>query len=512
MRGFFFSIVIFLLLGYILLSIGAWTTSVQIAEQRLAERFALKNAQTVLNQVGEDEVQRITSIIVYNSLYVLNSRAQQSAVREGPGDDEFFYIRQSMGQLVIAGLADADNFESGGALVLGTDSLEDWVEKLNGSLNEIGYRVTDYEIEEFSIDQSDPQSVEYTLVFSLQAESREGRTQIRKEYDIRDSIRLDGFIDPAAAREASLHGMEDAYALEKQFFFHDDYPSPSATRPIELPPGEGGQGWFYGKLVHADNADDVPLIDRPFYILVGTYEEITSLGGSTPYTDFGAYILTSSPGSESTACGSIETDTFNPIVFDGDCNPTILSALATEQPFMVDRDFNMDALDPKAPDGTPAVLFIAQYHLRGSGGILAEPGRKWAGVQVFNIENLRDFTLCGYYTQNDAAPSYLQRLLPESYERTSSLGIETMLVGGYIGGEGENAPVPAFFDDDLSRLDRELFNGQEGVRVRGMPGCKNTAACSGSSPIGHFRLGEDGRSDYLDNQIHCEDEDARASC
>lgn len=504
------------MLGYIILSISAWTASVQVTEQRMSERFALKNARNVLDQIDEDEVKRVVHLAAYNSLYELNSHTMIHPVRYGGVDDEFSYINQTMYGLITDGTAAEDNFVSGDDMILFSDSLIIWSKQLNNSLHEIGYRLTIFEASNFSINQTSQDAVDYTIQLRLGAESREGRTRVEKTYAIYDSIDITGFVDPAVFREG-----REAHSdlnISKQFFFHSDYSIPETTLPQALMDGVAGQGWFYGKLVDTSDAHTIEQFNRSSYILVGEHNQITSLrNAEVDFEHFGAYILTND--FERAPCMS-ESETFNPIYYDPEagCDASIQESVVswTLKPFAVVPGFSLgNAGTHPAPnrDGTttPAVLFIAEYDYVA---ISTEPGRKNQQVQLYNIENLRDFALCGYYTNSPDAPSYLQRLLDNSYNRNSELGIESMLIGGFIGGGGEDVYTPShltsIISDERSRLDRELFSGDSGIKIRGMPGCKSKEMCSNPSPVGHFRLDNEGMTDYLDNTIHCED--GRAEC
>jgi hypothetical protein len=99
---------------------------------------------------------------------------------------------------------------------------------------------------------------------------------------------------------------------------------------------------------------------------------------------------------------------------------------------------------------------------------------------IYGVEAMRDFVMCGYYTSNPAAPSYFQRLLPDSYSRNSTLGIETFVIGQY-------ANSSAY--DLNSRLDRELFNASiDGIKIMGLPGCRNYETCADTPTTGIFAV------------------------
>jgi hypothetical protein len=512
-KGFFFAIAIFLLLGYIVLSISAWTANIQITEQRMSERFALQNARNILSQISEETVEKNVHSVVANSLHELNQHTQESerqTVKVGQGNDwEFKYINQTMYALVLNGTADGRNFEDRKEFVRPGHSLDHWRDQLNDSMLEIGYRLSAFDVDKFGIGEMKGGKLGYNLTIHLRAESREGRTVMDKTYDIKDSVDITGFVDSATFREGQKKNSE--LKIQKQFYFHEDYPTPIETRPTELnKKGVAGQSWFYGNLVDVGNAASIATLERPTYMLMGEYRDIKNLGNpDVRHTDFGAYLVTDD--FDRNACQT-ETNTFNPIQYDGGCTPTIdIGDDFTPKPFVVVPGFsiNNDAAD--GPNGKKTVLFIAIQEDNTDDVNLFLKNKE---VLLYDIEKLRDFAICGYYTQNADAPSYLQRLLPDSYKRTSKLGIESMIIGTFIG--GENIPdqfKPAhIIPDERSRLDRELFTDVlNPIKIRGLPGCKTAVTCGGPTPIGHFRLGADGIKDYIDtSNIQCND--GRADC
>ena len=116
---------------------------------------------------------------------------------------------------------------------------------------------------------------------------------------------------------------------------------------------------------------------------------------------------------------------------------------------------------------------------------------------IYDIEDIRDFVMCGYYTHNPKAPSYLQRLLDDPYSRNSTeFGIETFVIGEYA-----NESIYHL----NSRLDRELFDGVDGIKIRGLPGCKDFSMCSANPPptTGVFAASPAAIDEYGLDDIDC---------
>jgi len=119
----------------------------------------------------------------------------------------------------------------------------------------------------------------------------------------------------------------------------------------------------------------------------------------------------------------------------------------------------------------------------------------------YDIEDARDVTLCGLYFKNPDAPSFVQRLLNNSYTRSSKeFGISTFLVGKYVLDWNSSTR-------DLSKLDNELFSDSPPssvYSVRGLPGCKDTSMCADPySPTGAFALSETAIKDLGLEKIGC---------
>ncbi|HIE56104.1 MAG TPA: hypothetical protein EYP90_13165 [Chromatiaceae bacterium] len=281
--------------------------------------------------------------------------------------------------------------------------------------------------------------------------------------------------------------------------------SPSRIAGYSL---HGGQGWFYGFLVSTSRASSVDEDNRSKYILVGDFDDITA---ADPDGLFGGYIVTSEPGvSDVCAADGFENqeDAFNAVRHDGaDCSDVSFDfsmGKFTPLPFIEAEGFEVsDAPFCPVLGEIPVryercALFVNENSIMD---VLSDPDQKLgtAGAGIFDIEDMRDFIMCGYYTHNPGAPSYLQRLLPDSYERSSAeYGIETFVIGEYANHENY---------DRHSRVDHELFAGTDGRAVRGMPGCRTFGHCSQhpDPPTGVFTLDDDSVAAYDLAEIYCEE-------
>jgi hypothetical protein len=325
-------------------------------------------------------------------------------------------------------------------------------------------------------------------------------------------------VDPALARASRAKAGENQ-TIYRQFFFG---PNPKSVKSITG--ATAGQGWMYAPLAMASGATaQAPdaqsvLLDSRNYLLVGTYDQIISL---TPdvYELFAGMIITSDIRRELGCTDSNdndyynEFDTFNPVAYspvedkDGIITCVITSSgPRTGKPFMVVPGFSPSSSDvPDCPvlggsnNGTGKCVLMLNRHTESE--VSASPALKnsESGAGLFDIEGIRDFTMCGYYMSNPAAPSYLQRLLQDSYSRNDTLyGIETFVIGNFAG----DAAVYGSGSDVNSRLDRELFS-VKGIKIRGLPGCKTAATCSDTPLTGIFALGQSSIDYYGLGAISC---------
>ncbi|MFH0884843.1 MAG: hypothetical protein V1861_03980 [Candidatus Micrarchaeota archaeon] len=520
-KGFLFTVTVFLILIYILLSISVWVKSIEASERSFSEFYKESTVELTMEQITPAKMDNITKIILNRNIARLNDHSIEHSVEPGPPGDDYQNVRSSLYELLMNGTASGDNFQ-GGVGVPGEEnsSLRAWVDNLNASMRAIGIYVNEFNVSNFTVGQSDIDKVNYSFDLRLGLKDYTNTAAVSRTYNIRNTLDITGMVDPALARE-SKDVAGDNRTIYRQFFFQKDlYPNSSSITVSKLPQTvSGGQGWIYGPLATAGATKDlvhtataIAMSDRKNYVLVGTYDEIMNL---TPgvYEAFSGYILTSAPTLTLSDCGSGEIplihfnegNTFNPIRFSGpNCTSSIDPALGviTNKPFIVASGFNVTSA-PECPmlDGTNftrrCVLLLNTYL---ESEVAENPVRKRAtsGSGIYELETIRDFVMCGYYTHNPVAPSYMQRLLNASYTRNSStFGIETFVIGIYAN------------DYDIydinSRLDRELFFGSvEGVKIRGLPGCRNFNACADSPITGIFAVSDETKADYSLEDIACD--------
>jgi hypothetical protein len=500
-KGFLFTVTVFLVLTYILLSISVWVKGVETSERTFSEFYKESTVELAIEQITPAKMDSITNIIMQRSLHRLNEHTIDYPVKDEASIDE------AMFELLMTGSASQSHFI--GAKNISAEessSLSTWARNLNASLKAIGVHISKFDVNHFQISQDAKDSVNYSFTIDLQMRDFSNTTAVTRNYSISNNISITGLVDPALARGSKEFTADDDLTVYRMFFFHEDYPD-AASMVSQEATGTAGQGWLYRPLALANgtyirNWMNTPIDQRHRFILVGTYDEIMAAN----YEDFGGYILTSAPNTSLTSCGTIETDTFNAIRYSDapECAP-YKGAPTMGLPYMVAPTFNA-ALAHECPalgnstETERCVLMVSEY---SESEVSSDVTLKLAGGALYGVEDLRDLVMCGYYTHNPDAPSYLQRLVNGSYLlNDSEYGIETFVIGNYAN------DYDLF--EGMSRLDRELFDDSvSAIKIRGMPGCKDFSACSDEPVTGIFAVSEEVRDDYGLKDIAC---DKAAGC
>ncbi|VVC03519.1 Uncharacterised protein [Candidatus Bilamarchaeum dharawalense] len=522
-KGFLFTVTIFLILTYILLSISVWVKSVETSEKSFADFYKQSTIELAIEQITPQKMGNVSDLIMNRALSRLNTHAVDYEVRVGPVGNESQNIEKAMFELAANGSAKQNYFIGAGGPISQEEnsSFRSWVNNLNASLLAIGVYVSDFSIYDFHFVQDDIDLINYSFKIKLGLKDLTNTSSVSRTYTINNQLSITGLVDPALLRETKANShLGDPKAVYRMFFFNKtNYLTYSDIKVNKTSTSvRGGQGWFYGYLAtagtstydHIPDANTVSPELRPFYILTGTYSEITSLPHEV-YEGFGGYILTNTPGNPSncTASGTTyknENDTFNPVEYaPPSCTieyRTSFDVISTSKPFIVSKNFNPGSADlcplfDGSNESRRCALFITDYT---ESEVASHPEYKLSNTYtgVYSVELIRDFVMCGYYTHNPQAPSYFQRLLSNSYSRNSTeFGIETFVIGIY-------ANDTAAYDTN-SRLDRQLFNNSlVAYKVRGLPGCKNLASCSDSPQTGIFAVSPDVQAWYDLGDITCD--------
>ena len=516
-KGFFFVLVSFILISYILITTYTWVRAVEMSEKTYSEALKASSLQLMTDQVTDARMVAFADLAVYHAFYAVMEHSVLHPVEPGPSDDEYQHIREAMAEVLLYGRADGSHFTDGEELVYTGDNYSaatyaGFQGALNESLGRSGFEILDFAISNISFNETeDPLifHVNYTINTSL--EDTQSDTSLVKTFNINQLINVTGFYDPGIAREAHEQ-LGLGVRIEKPV-----YMAPYEV-PDDIQPGNGrgvdqGQGWFYGPVVMADDADTILSEDRWLYAIAGNYSDIV---GVMDHGEFGAYIQISAPEIIGYCDGNeIEDNVFNAIGYSAApvCDPERRSEFV-DKPFIVDTSFDIDDYEhdsyasPPWPRISHRMLFIASA---SPDEVERDPEEKLRDARIYDIEMLRDYVICSYYSERpDEGASYLQRFFEDWRSRESPNGLETTVVGIWAGGN----MTPDW--DPYSRVDREFFELLEGDNIRGLPGCKFVGMCVNPSDVGHFKFSHGAEEYYFGSSgddpenIGCND--GRATC
>ncbi len=529
-KGFLFVVTIFLVLTYILLSISVWVKAVETSERAYSEFYKESGVELAIQQITPERVDRASNQVMTRSIVNLNDYSAAHPLKSGPAtsrDTEARYVTAAIYEMFENGSASPINFVDGAgfsATPSDNSTIRAWATGLNQSLLSIGVFISDFRVTNFQTRQVTKDRVNYSFDLHLTIQDYSNSSSVTKLYRINNGVQISGFVDPAIYRNGVALSRTMVY---RQFFFPTVAPSDRWVNRIDGSAGTGspvtsGQGWLYGYLASV-RTEEIPYDmrainiergNRSSYILVGNFAEITSFEG---YREFGGYILTSAPRLVDGTCTPSraspsrtvvnEEDTFNPLVYTSDCTLEIstnpMAVLMSEKPYVVAPGFNIlsDAM-PRCPliyDNNTirygrCALIVNTFSIDQ---VVHEssPSRKndVSAAGIYDLENLRDATMCGYYFSDPSAPSYFQRMMNDSYSLSDrELGIGSFVIGEY---------VPTRVYNARSRVDWEIFKTPlvPGNKIRGMPGCKSAEMCADDPNTGIFTL-----SDAMVTRFHLE--------
>lgn len=481
-KAFFFIIVSLLLLTYVLSNLTLWSKAIEIQEKRISEGFKSSTLEFMLSQIKQEDVEEFSKVAASYAVYSLNNHSIKNPVKEGDATNLYSNINKSIYSLLETGKAGTEYFVDGSLALEYTDeelasyTFKGFFDKLDKTLQNSGLKLDSYSFTGFSLNQTDYTTLNFSFTLEVKASDNFNTASLSRKFQIVFELPIDGLVDPAVAREMQKEEY-GSQIIEKQIFLDlDHYSIPGALWVTEGGTGFG-QGWFYGPVWEATNGafPSKDPLQISSWVLKGTEAEVNA---AADHSLFGAYIIT-----DVTDVDDLVTDYDKPVFL----SPTPQLSTCEEE---------------------RCILFVSQYSPKE---INDKPQLGGSSAAIsYDIEDLKDFVMCGYYIPDPEGPSYFQRLLDNSFERADEdLGIASFLIWNEIEAKGKLS--------DLSRLDYEFFNGDNGKIIRGMPGCKYTAICSQEGAYtGQFKLSDSALEKYVgenwkSTHIYCEG-DEWSSC
>jgi len=383
----------------------------------------------------------------------------------------------------------------------------------------------------FRVSQLDAWTVGASFDMDMNISDLEGTMYQSKQLHARTNFSINGFPDPSIQRNDMKRRslLDPSIAATRQIFNHATFRQPSQVAPAKVKNGTRGFGWFYGAV--RENYPSTPEeFNEPLsqFILVKNYD--ANMSAFAPL--YGAVIVTNSPvpavsnytnsdgckyqNVTETAClncvsryslisGPPGCPAKGPEVTNTTSNPYMSTAGATWLQGI--SPVNRKGVAPHEDE----TYLLMDNKWENSADAMDDSENHY----IWDMNNMRDMSICGYYLESDWAPSFFQRMLESTGVDSSSgmvhspLGIETFVVGKWAGGADDN------FNDDqkLTKLDWRFYSADgpkpdtATPKIKGMMGCKSRDMCSGTNAtsvgVGFFKLRLDDLNRYGLNQTSC---------
>ncbi len=520
------------------LSLGLWNSALKTRDSGDSERFKIMSLKSLDSEFSENRVDELIGVLGHRAVYYLDwhirysgkySRNVEEDLKEmllegrcrpidldedGRGDitrEEFISLAGACfgakekecrefdinGDGTVDG-ADSDCFTKKGKSI----SLTEIEKEFKRIADERGFEFS-IEFGEMNVSHVEPWTLEIEMDSELEITSKTGNVGVSRRRTSSANISILGFEDPLLGVESWKEGSFVKPGIKRQIRISEGN---EKAREIELEREFlKGKGWAYGELTTPGETDSVDkkhivviddversywALDRYAGVIVETPPEIRAIPkrtvNSTPtcmfVCDYHVY-------EEISNC--LDCMRWTPAT----CEPSsqIIGTLPCPEVhppeiFELTGKNNIDVpfLSGVGVGEEKKVLITSQTDdVLGS----FDRYRNSTNVSIWNIEDLRELTLCGGYANTTEAPDFIQRLRGEAYSKSEN-GIESLV---YL---SSSTPKP------LSAVDYLYHSGREGVSVKGMPGCRNADECRaywGSS----FALDEMHWDDYGVSDILC---------
>ncbi len=539
-KGFFFTVLAVILLSIIVASVATWSSVVASREAKVSENFRLKTLKTALESAGPSSLSPYSQKAFEYALWKIANYSSCNPIRAagGPAENpDTGVISESLAHLFVNGSVPRSLINPEITYVNEElqYSLSNYSGMLNNSFSPTGILIWLENPRNVSVSQIGPYLAALDYNVTLAAKSPDNAVSVRKDISIHSEVSLEGFVDPLISRgDANFRNVACEVSAKRQVFLHPSIRTPRELAPVliadensaDVPVSEG-KGWFYGNIteIRASKSPEINPSSFSQNILLTSYYE----GLATDAQLYGGIILTSAPnittqeiqiGRDCTMIREEETECLDCLriiryrqLGNVSCPGDSVDVYANEvsTPFVVATG-NLQSEDLEYTN-------LEQYAMIDNENDVWEGEQKREGYhRIYNLQKLRDATVCGYYVQSASAPSYFQRMVSTGAYLSSPYGIQTFVLGRWAGG-GDFT-----IGDDYSRVDykfyqRTIVNSdlEHTGKIKGMPGCKGTAMCDerNDAPIfdgvGKFRLDEDSISEYRLGEIACDGRD-RSSC
>lgn len=524
------------ILSFMLLTTQVWVRTFEEMDQRASDRFKGEAMRLVLSTLSDTAMSDFANASAFYATSRIVNATEIEGFHAATANDSYNpdtgLVEQTAFDLMMYGNSSPSATMSIEYSPAEKDAytIAAWQGKIRSAANVMGFNASFGNIENFTFRQDGPWQVLSYFEMPMNISDMENTMHQSKRLIANATFPINGFVDPMVVRNELERRpsipRDPTLVAQKQIWKHAVYNTSGDVAPLLVDDrASEGYGWFYGPItsdypgVGILNGSELDKIDQ--YILVHGYDgNLSTYAGA-----YGAVILTTSPVVVSTnyidssGCNVTEhnqTQCLNCLrsveVVSGDPGcavPEYIYANEVDVPMIAasgDWSTNRSKIPRVFREGMPVqnqsfVLLDNEF---------ATPERIRQGYhRIWDTTLLRDMAICGFYVQGVplSGPSFFQRMLANSYAsapiHNPDLGIESFLVGRWAGGKDDQT------FDSHSRLDWEFYpDVQPSSKIKGMPGCKNFAMCSGTNAttegVGKFRLSHNAAARYGLNGIACQ--------
>jgi len=419
-KGFIFTLLALLVISFMVIEISIYFSAYQIRQESEPLKIRTKVVEEFATQLTSENIRGVSYISAYNAVHTLAKDAVTQPVT-GTSTENI--------SNVIRGLFWNGTRQDTGIVLIANGTLESWKTSLESLANKVGIYLT-ITTSDFKVNQSDPWTVQINYTFTYSLQDNYTNTRIADVYNVSVNVPIYGAEDPLFKNQTRTA----CPTCTRNIF---NYAGTVNTSKIDLT-NALGKGWFYGSVFQGGlvNVFNETIFFNPENKKMMLYTGDRNLFES--YSNiFGAAIYV---GSQSPSYNTISVPF---ISLEGSLSGQLPPGFGS-LPVLIRSDSDTD--------------YTSGNH------------------SIYNIEDVRNFIACAYYTTNPDAPSFFDRLSagrtnPNVRLLNSSFGIETSLVG-----------LSSWAMQNRSSIDHVYYNYAyynltSGTRVMGMTGCKNYDMC-----------------------------------
>ena len=524
-KGIFLTIIAVLLLSFMLIAVGLWSSVEDARESRIPEKIKTDSMAQIVFQLSDAKLNRFVNISGYYALNMLANYSITHQINQGTDTEKTGNINKSIYDLMMYGSTDAGNsFHPN--LTYSTNlekqyTLGNWMGQLKKSADVMGFDFEMGNITNFSFNQTTAWDVQIQFDTNVSIKDKQSTMKLAKSLHVNTTFSILGMPDPLFTKELYPTGNYSKIIFANSDASHrldSDYKAELKGT------GERGMGWASGYLTYNATADNgnvsVLVMPYPHKADGSPDDEAFQQVVNTMSADISGIILTHvNPPNESVAATPDANgclwkeinDTDGPvrykIRYDATYNPS--SACASSKTLIYDAGYHSYIQFTSDPPLGEQVVFV-NYPGDGSDEIQQYISPDFHAL--YDITALRKMMSCGLYAQPNPsegpqAPSFLQRMLKDGETlKSKNFGMESFIISQWAGGSSDQNFATT---NTYSRLDMSYYSGITGDRIKGGSGCKSQAMCleqyapGPTIPLGTFKLEDNASKRYGVYGLRC---------